>query len=100
MTIAGQRRYVAWWVAKDNHPPDATECDLDLYEHGSRPFPSLGEAARYAAYKCLIGNPRVYVQEYEPFWNPELQVLVPDWKDVGVYSVDPETGDPGEMDRL
>jgi len=42
----------------------------------------------------------VYVEEYRPFWDHEYQVWVPHWEDVGVYLVDPETGDPGEMDRL
>ena len=99
-TATGTRRYVAWWIAEDNHPPDATECDLDLYEYGSRTFSDLARAARFVAGRCLIGDPRVYVEEYEPFWDDQYWEWVPNWEEKGVYLVDPETGDPGEMDRL
>ena len=93
-------RYVARWIAVDNHPPDATECDPDLYEYGNRPFPTLAKAAKFVAGRCLVGDPRVYVEEYEPFWDHEYNEWVPNWEEKGVYLVDEKTGDPGEMDRL
>jgi len=96
----GERRYRAWWVAIDRHPPGATEYDPDLYEHESRVFPSLTEAANFVRRRCLCGNPRVYVEEYQPFFDHEDQTIVPHWEEVGMYDVDPETGNPGEMDKL
>ena len=94
----GHVRYRASWVSADWNTSE--EFDPNLIETDTRIFRSLPDAAQHARRSCILGDPRVYVERYEPFWDEEFNELVPYWTEVGVYYIDPETGELGDLDRL